>query len=52
MARLNNTDSFKLHGWMVNDLGLGGGELITFALVYQMTTSKYSYSSAIATQLS
>ena len=40
MARLNNTDGFKLHGWMVNELGLGGGELITFALVYQMTTSK------------
>jgi hypothetical protein len=40
MARLNDTDGFKLHGWMVNGLGLKGGELFAFALVFRFSTAK------------
>ena len=38
-AELNRTDSFVLQGWMVTDLQLEGGELITYALVHQFTQS-------------
>lgn len=36
---LSNTDGFHLYGWMVNELHLEGGDLITFALVYTFTQS-------------
>lgn len=39
MAKLNNTDGFMLHGWMVNELGLKGGDLCTFALIHQFSQS-------------
>ena len=39
MATLANTDGFMLHGWMVNELHLEGGDLIAFALVHQFTQS-------------
>lgn len=37
MARLKDANFFTLHGWMVNQMGLRGGELIAYALVYQFT---------------
>lgn len=37
---LQPTDGFILHGWMVTELHLSGGDLIAFALVYQFTQSK------------
>ena len=37
MAKLTNKDGFHLHGWMVNELHLTGGDLIAFALVHQFT---------------
>lgn len=40
MAKLNNTDGFILHGWMVNELKLKGGELFTFAVVNQFSQSE------------
>lgn len=40
MARLTPKDGFSLHGWMVTDLHLSGGELIAFALVHQFAKSK------------
>ena len=40
MKDLNPTDGFILQGWMVTDLGLGGLELMTFALVHQFSQSK------------
>ena len=40
MAKLNNTDGFILHGWMVNELKLKGGELFTYALIYQFSQSE------------
>ena len=39
MAKLNNTDGFILHGWMVNELGLRGGGLFAFALIHQFSQS-------------
>ena len=36
-ANLNPTDGFILHGWMVTELHLDGGDLITFGLVHQFT---------------
>ncbi len=39
MTRLNNTDGFILHGWMVNELALRGGHLFAFALVHQFSQS-------------
>ena len=36
---LKSTDGFGLKGWMVNDLHLTGGDLITFALVHQFSQS-------------
>lgn len=40
MAReLNRTYGFTIHGWMVTDLRLRGGELVTYALVHQFTQS-------------
>lgn len=40
MAReLNRTDGFTIHGWMVTDLRLRGGELVAYALVHQFTQS-------------
>ena len=39
MAKLNNTDGFILHGWMVNELGLRGGALFAFALIHQFSQS-------------
>lgn len=36
---LKDTDGFILHGWMVNELHLEGGDLIAFALVHQFTQS-------------
>lgn len=40
MAKLNNTDGFILHGWMVNELNLKGGELFIFAIVNQFSQSE------------
>lgn len=40
MKVLNATDGFILHGWMVTGLGLGGYELMTYALVHQFSQSK------------
>lgn len=37
--QLNRTDGFILHGWMVTDLHLAGGELVAYALVHQFTQS-------------
>ena len=34
---VKNADGFHTYGWMVNDLGLEGGDLIAFALVYAYT---------------
>ena len=39
MAKLNNTDGFHIHGWMVNELHLCGGDLLAFALVHQFSQS-------------
>lgn len=39
MAKLNNTDGFILHGWMVKELGLRGGGLFAFALIHQFSQS-------------
>jgi len=36
---LNRTDGFILHAWMVTDLHLEGGELVTYALVHQFSQS-------------
>ena len=36
---LSSTDGFVLHGWMVSQLHLSGGELVTFGLVHQFTQS-------------
>ena len=40
---VSNTDGFTLHGWMVTILGLGGNELLVFALVHQFTQSKAGF---------
>lgn len=40
MAKLNNTDGFHIHGWMVNELHLKGGELFIFAVVNQFSQSE------------
>jgi hypothetical protein len=40
MKALNSMDGFILHGWMVTGLGLGGYELMTYALVHQFSQSK------------
>lgn len=40
MAKLNNTDGFTLHGWMVKELGLRGGVLFAFALIHQFSQSE------------
>ena len=41
MARkLNSTDGFILHGWMVTQLHLSGGELTAYALVHQFSQSQ------------
>lgn len=37
MAKLNNSDGFHIYGWMVNDLHLGGGDLLAFAIVHTFT---------------
>lgn len=37
MAKLEATDGFILHGWMVTELGLTGFELIAYALVHQFS---------------
>ena len=39
MAKLSNTDGFHIHGWMVNELHLCGGDLLAFALVHQFSKS-------------
>lgn len=39
MAKLSNTDGFHLHGWMVNELHLKGGELFIYAVVHQFSQS-------------
>lgn len=36
---LKSTDGFGLRGWMVNELHLTGGDLVTFALVHQFSQS-------------
>ena len=36
---LSSTDGFVLHGWMVSQLHLSGGELVTFGLVHQFSQS-------------
>ena len=36
---LNSTDGFGLKGWMVTELHLTGGDLITFAIVHQFSQS-------------
>ena len=40
MAKLNDTDGFSINGWMVTELGLNGGDLITFAIVHQFSQSR------------
>lgn len=40
MSRLKDTNFFTLHGWMVNQLHLKGGELSAYALVHQFTQSE------------
>ena len=40
MAKLNNTDGFTLHGWMVKELHLTGGDLFTYALINQFSQSE------------
>lgn len=37
MARVSDKDGFILHGWMVTELHLSGGDLFTFGLVYQFS---------------
>ena len=37
MAKLEPTDGFGLHGWMVTELHLGGYELMAYALVHQFS---------------
>lgn len=37
--KVNSTDGFQLHGWMVTELHLSGAELVTFALVHQFSQS-------------
>lgn len=39
MAELKNTDGFHLHGWMVNELHLNGGELFIYAVIHQFSQS-------------
>ena len=39
MAQINSTDGFTLHGWMVTELHLAGGDLFAFALVHQFSQS-------------
>ena len=39
MAKVNSKDGFILHGWMVNELHLQGGELIAFSIVNQFSQS-------------
>lgn len=40
MPKVSDKDGFILHGWMVTDLNLSGGDLFTFGLVYQFSQSK------------
>lgn len=40
MKVLNSTDGFTLHAWMVTKLGLGGYELLAYAVVHQFSQSK------------
>lgn len=40
MAGLNQTDHFTVQGWMVQELGLTGGLLTTYALVHQFTQTR------------
>lgn len=40
MKALNSTDGFTLHAWMVTKLGLGGYELLAYAVVHQFSQSK------------
>lgn len=37
MAKLEPTDGFIIHGWMVTELHLGGYELVAYALVHQFS---------------
>lgn len=37
---VNSTDGLQLHGWMVTELHLTGGELFAFALVHQFSQSR------------
>ena len=39
MAKLSNTDGFHLHGWMVTELHLKGGDLFIYAVVHQFSQS-------------
>ena len=39
MAKLSNTDGFHLHGWMVTELHLKGGDLLIYAVVHQFSQS-------------
>ena len=39
-TKIKSKDGFGLHGWMVTDLHLEGGDLFAFALVHQFATSK------------
>ena len=38
-ANLNISDGFHVYAWMVTELGLEGGDLLTFALVHQFAQS-------------
>ena len=37
MATLKSNAGFHVYGWMVNELQLEGGDLLTFAMVYSYT---------------
>lgn len=39
MRKLNSTDGFVMHAWMVTELGLKGPALVTYAIVYQFSQS-------------
>lgn len=39
MKPLDPDNGFVMHGWMVNGLGLGGYELVAYAIVYQFSQS-------------
>lgn len=40
MAKISDKDWFKIQGWMVNQLGLTGSELVAFALVFNLSRTE------------